>query len=284
MTVDYASQWGLPVSQPVLDDFPFPLSVFRLDGLLVGSNRAAEDFWGVPRSNVIGQLNVLQNRQTMAQGIDQIFTRVGRGERVVNPPRQYKAEPTGFFAYEHGEERWVSTTFFPLRDGTGTISYVMSFVHDMTVEVEQAQAIETTRREVATQRQLIAELASPVVRVWDGILAVPIIGVLDGPRAVAIMDTLLDEIVAHQAETVIIDITGMTIVDALVAGYLLNTARACRLLGSVVALVGIRSDVAQALTGLGVDMSRLVTRSNLQAGIVWAFERHGLVVQPRRQR
>jgi rsbT co-antagonist protein RsbR len=166
-----------------------------------------------------------------------------------------------------------------MHDQDGHTSYVMALVNDVTAQMEQTQIIDAARQEIEQQRETIRTLATPVAQVWEGILTVPIQGALDAERAMAMTENLLEAIVAHQAEQVILDITGVPVVDTQVANYLLTAAHACHLLGSEVALVGISSSIAQTIVHLGVDLSGIITHTNLQAGIAWALKRQGLVVQ-----
>jgi anti-anti-sigma regulatory factor len=110
----------------------------------------------------------------------------------------------------------------------------------------------------------------------------PLIGLIDAGRAARITQDLLEAIVRYRSDCVILDITGVATVDAEVASYLVSAARACRLLGSEVALVGVRIRVAQILVQLSVDLSEVITHANLQAGLAWAFERRGLRVTSRK--
>lgn len=124
---------------------------------------------------------------------------------------------------------------------------------------------------IEVQRQALRELSTPVVPISDEIIAMPLIGSIDTARAQQIMEGLLMVISRHQAEVVIIDITGVPVVDTGVANHLLQTARAARLLGARVVLTGIAPEVAQTIVSLGVELSGIVTKSNLQSGIEYAL-------------
>ena len=131
----------------------------------------------------------------------------------------------------------------------------------------------------------VRELSSPVIQVWENVLVMPLVGAIDPARATRITEDLLTGITQHQAEIVIIDITGVPVVDTNVANHLLQTIKAAALLGAKCVVVGISSEVARSLINLGVDLSGVVTRSNLQAGIRYAMEMMGLaVVSPKRER
>jgi ligand-binding sensor protein/anti-anti-sigma regulatory factor len=133
---------------------------------------------------------------------------------------------------------------------------------------EQAEAMTTLAR----------ELSSPVVPVFEGILVLPLIGSIDTRRAQQIMASLLEGIVAHQARVVIIDITGVSTVDTWVANHLIQAIQAAGLLGTESLLVGITPEVAQTIIQLGVDLSGVITRSDLQSGVEYALRLMGLRV------
>jgi len=131
---------------------------------------------------------------------------------------------------------------------------------------------------MAEQRRTIEELQTPVVQVWDGILALPVIGSVDTARAQVMTESLLEKIVDTSSEIVILDITGVPIVDTAVAKHLLETVTAARLLGAEVLIVGLTSRMAMTLVHLGIDLGGVVTRTTMAKGLKLAFDRLGLEV------
>lgn len=123
---------------------------------------------------------------------------------------------------------------------------------------------------ISAQSSLIQELSTPVIPISDAILIVPLIGAIDDSRAQRIIEALLQAIVQHGAQYMIIDITGIGIMDTTVAHHLLQAAQAIQLLGAKVILVGISPEVAQTLVGLGVDFRAVQTRATLQSGFEYA--------------
>ncbi len=123
---------------------------------------------------------------------------------------------------------------------------------------------------IAAQRGLIQELSAPILPVSDSILVAPLIGAIDTQRAAQITESLLKAVSQQNTQALIIDITGVALVDTGVVNHILQTARAARLLGTLVLLVGIGPEVAQTITQLGVDLSSIVTRGTLQAGLEYA--------------
>lgn len=130
---------------------------------------------------------------------------------------------------------------------------------------------------VRQQRDLL-ELSTPVVALWDGILAVPLIGTLDSERTQVVMENLLQRIVDSGASIAIIDITGVPTVDTLVAQHLLKTVAAARLMGAECIISGIRPQIAQTIVHLGVDLGNVATKATLADALLLALARVGASV------
>ena len=113
---------------------------------------------------------------------------------------------------------------------------------------------------------------TPVVQVWENILALPIIGIVDSYRAQKTMETLLDKIVETQSEMVIIDITGVASMDTEVANHLVKTVKAASLLGCTCIITGIRPEVAQTMIHLGINFHEFVTKRDMQEGLKYCLE------------
>lgn len=142
-----------------------------------------------------------------------------------------------------------------------------------TVEVFQRSREDVVRRQQAE----IAELSTPVVKLWQGILALPLIGTLDSERTQVVMENLLQAIVDQNADLAIIDITGVPTVDTLVAQHLLKTIAAAKLMGADCIISGIRPQIAQTMVHLGVELD-VVTKATLADALMLAFERTGRAV------
>jgi rsbT co-antagonist protein RsbR len=133
---------------------------------------------------------------------------------------------------------------------------------------------------VTRQQQELLELSTPVVKLWDGIVAVPLIGTLDSQRTQIVMESLLQQVVETGASIAIIDITGVPTVDTLVAQHLLKTVAAARLMGTDCIISGIRPQIAATIVHLGVDLGSVVTKSTLADAFRLALRRQGLGVRP----
>ena len=132
------------------------------------------------------------------------------------------------------------------------------------------------REEIITrQQEELLELSTPVVKLWEGVLAVPMIGTLDSNRTQIVMETLLQKIVETGSELAIIDITGVPTVDTLVAQHLLKTVTAIRLMGADCIISGIRPQIAQTIVHLGIDLQGISTKATLADALALALQRTG---------
>jgi rsbT co-antagonist protein RsbR len=142
-----------------------------------------------------------------------------------------------------------------------------------------AEVYQKTREEVISrQNQDLLELSTPVVKLWDGVLALPLIGTLDSARTQVVMESLLQKIVETSADVAIIDITGVPTVDTLVAQHLLKTVTAARLMGAECIISGIRPQIAQTIVHLGVNLGDVITKASLAEAFKIAISKAGLVV------
>lgn len=132
---------------------------------------------------------------------------------------------------------------------------------------------------ILRQSDEIAEISTPVIRVWDGIVAMPIIGTLDSARTQVVMENLLQEIVETSSSIAILDISGVPAVDSLVAQHLIKTVSATRLMGAECIISGIRPEIAQTVVHLGIDLSSVITKSTLASALKHAYTMMNLEVR-----
>jgi anti-anti-sigma regulatory factor len=158
-----------------------------------------------------------------------------------------------------------------------TLQAMASVANGIAVGIERKRAEEERERLrdeiINMQAARLEELSTPLIPLSARILVMPLIGTVDSERAEQALDTLSNGVIAKGARFVIIDITGVSTIDTHVASALMKAAQVLRLLGAEAVLTGVRPRVAQALVGLGVDLSSLVTRSALQSGIEYAQKR-----------
>jgi rsbT co-antagonist protein RsbR len=156
------------------------------------------------------------------------------------------------------EENWAATV---LLDHLGLF----------TIEVYQ----QSREAVIARQQQELMEQSTPVVKLWEGILALPLIGTLDSARTQVVMESLLQQIVESEATIAIIDITGVPTVDTLVAQHLLKTVAAARLMGADCIISGIRPRIAQTIVQLGVELNDVTTKASMAAALRLALQQSG---------
>ncbi|WP_266206288.1 STAS domain-containing protein [Pontibacter kalidii] len=132
---------------------------------------------------------------------------------------------------------------------------------------------------ILRQTDEINEISTPVIRVWEGILALPIIGTLDSARTQIVMENLLQEIVNTGSSIAILDISGVPAVDSLVAQHLIKTVSATRLMGAECIISGIRAEIAQTIVHLGIDLSNIKTKASLASALQLAFSMRSVEVR-----
>ncbi|MGA7777417.1 MAG: STAS domain-containing protein [Paraburkholderia sp.] len=155
------------------------------------------------------------------------------------------------------------------------LSWTISTLFD-AMGLYTTEVFQTSREQVIVrQQQELLELSTPVVQLWDGILALPLIGTLDSARTQVVMESLLQKIVETGAAIAIIDITGVPTVDTLVAQHLLKTVAAARLMGADCIISGIRPQIAQTIVHLGVNLQNVITKATIADAFIVALNRTG---------
>ncbi|XYH94051.1 STAS domain-containing protein [Sorangium sp. So ce1128] len=159
---------------------------------------------------------------------------------------------------------WV----IPLRDdrrepGAGALCLAFDITESKRAEKE----LRTQLQQIEAQQQVIRDLSTPIIEVWDGVLTLPMVGTVDSVRTADVMDSLLSKIVEKQARYAILDLTGVEVVDTKVASHIIELVTAIRLLGADGIVAGIKPNVAQTMVALGLDLSQLNTQRNLRAAL-----------------
>ncbi|WP_437935169.1 PAS domain-containing protein [Sorangium sp. So ce341] len=261
-----------------------PVSVFVKEVAefrLIRMNRHYEEVLGVPRSEALGKnvFELFPHRLEEAERLDRMDRKVLEKGEIVDIPEAHVVVPgVG--------DRWLHMVKVPLKDENGVCRYLLAMVADITERKRAEEAMQKELEWIATQRELLAviqELSTPVIPVHEGVLVVPLVGTLDSGRGAQLLETLLQGIERHRAETVLIDITGVPVLDADVAARLLQATRAAALLGATCVLVGASPDVARTLVAQGIDLGDLLTQRDLEAGIRYALARQGKAIVARRR-
>ncbi|HEU4328941.1 MAG TPA: STAS domain-containing protein [Roseiflexaceae bacterium] len=169
---------------------------------------------------------------------------------------------------------WTRSKYLPMRTGQGPITHIVIMWEDVTAQKLREQE-ELARQQEIIQHQAAAleELSTPLLAISSDTVVLPLVGAIDSQRAQQLLSTLLEGVAGRRARVVILDITGVPIVDTQVANVFLQASQAVGLLGAQVVITGIRPEVAQTMVSLGIDLQRIITRNTLQDGIAFALQR-----------
>lgn len=253
--------------QTFLDNFPAIVFAKDPEGHVILSNQVLNETYGMTREEMLGK-----TIYDLMPGNEELASKVWAGEKHVLETQQ-PAEEEQVVMESDGEHIKLST-IFPLINDEGESYAVGVIAMDITerrrAEVERARL---QQQIIEAQQQTLRELASPIIPIVEGIIVLPLIGSIDTSRAREITRTLLAGISDHRAKAVIIDITGVPVVDSGVADHLNKTIQAARLKGTRTIITGISDAVAETIVDLGIDWSNIETLRNLQAGLLSALNK-----------
>lgn len=195
--------------------------------------------------------------------------------QVIETGRPQHYETTKAMA--DGSTRWIRSSKLPLRDEQDTIIGLLGLYEDITGEKEAALEKERLHREVIeAQQRAIQELSTPIIPIFKQVLVLPLVGSIDSMRARDITRNLLAGIQAHRAKVVILDVTGVPLIDSGVADHLNKTIQAARLKGARTIITGISDVIAETIVDLGIDWGDVETLASLQSGLLAAFHSLGV--------
>ncbi|MEO5730808.1 MAG: PAS domain-containing protein [Byssovorax sp.] len=273
----------------VIDAMPTGIAAMTLDGKLPIYNRAAVRFAGRPQEN---QSDLIQ-----AFGVFKTdgVTPLPQEELPMIRALAGEEAPEAEMIMRNGDleqDCWVHALGTPLRDAAGQIVAAMVIFSDVTAQRALEQELRATNAQLEENEQgktvmidqlrdTIEELSNPILEVWDDVLVMPIIGIVDSRRTVDMVRRLLVEVARTQASFVIVDLTGVEVVDTRTADHLIKLIRKVELIGARCVLTGIRQGVSETLVDLGLDFGRITTLRNLKHGLREALrharrEREGL--------
>jgi rsbT co-antagonist protein RsbR len=196
------------------------------------------------------------------------------GIAITRARQGFSPRETGNFVYSL-KEALLETLANELKDDYAALyreSQKINKVMDNLSVVTFETFIKGREEVILRQTDEITEISTPVIRIWDGILALPIIGTLDSARTQVVMENLLQQIVESGSSMAILDISGVPAVDSLVAQHLMKTVSATRLMGAECIISGIRPEIAQTIVHLGIDLSNIITKATLASALAYAFK------------
>jgi rsbT co-antagonist protein RsbR len=260
-------QAALRLRENILDTINLPLCVYKIESpsewRMAYVSRSA-----VPAGQAHdGGLGMLIEEIMPPDTVAQLRRRL---QRCIDNDETYTVEDT----YDVGTHiMWTRSTFAPMHDETGRISHLICYWDDITEQKRREQEERAEQEEIIRHQQAtLAELSTPLLSISESTVVMPLVGAVDSRRVHQMMDALLSGVAESRASIVILDITGVSVVDTQVANAFIRASMAVKLLGARVVLTGIRPEVAQTLVGLGVDLSTIITRSTLRDGIAYALK------------
>jgi rsbT co-antagonist protein RsbR len=242
-----------------------PLAIYAKDraGRYILVNRYLEAISRRKRELILGKTpHELVAKADADSFVDADLQVIATGE----PLTQENMVPVG------GEKRYLITSKYPLRDASGEVFAVCGISTEVTNLTRGHEENQRLQAEIIrAQEESLRALSTPLLPIAPGVVLLPLIGAIDRVRAELVLDALLRGVSEHRASTVIMDITGVPVVDAAVASTLVQGARAVKLLGAEAVLTGVRPSIAQTLVSLGADLDEIVIKGTLQGGVAYAL-------------
>jgi PAS domain S-box-containing protein len=211
--------------------------------------------------------------EVLGQPVSMFYTEedqeAGVAEReLVEAFRSDLTTSEGIRVRKNGERFWAGITLSPIRDDTGRVTAFVRVMRDLTGRRQHEEQLQR-------QRDEIIELSTPVLQIWDRVLVLPIIGTLSSGRATRLTEAVLTKLAETRNDVLILDVSGVPIIDTNVSQRLLQTVQAAALMGTVSILSGVRAEVAQAMVRLGVDLGQLRSSSSLRDALLLALRQLG---------
>ena len=228
------------------------------DGHVVSWNAGAERFKGYKAEEIIGKhFSCFYPAEAIERGVPE--------QELKAAAKDGRFEDEGWRVRKDGKQFWANVIISALRNKNGTLRGFSKVTRDLTERTQAEERIKQQSRE-------ITELSTPVMQVWQGVVVAPLIGSLDSQRTQQFMERLLGRIVETNSPVALVDIMGVPTIDTQTAQHLIETISAVRLLGAQVVLTGVRPAIAQTLVHLGIDLSGIMTRASLSAGLQVALD------------
>ncbi len=228
---------------------------FELDGTVITANENFLKIFGYSLDEVVGKHHRMFCDPGYAESPEyaRFWQKLGRGEYVTEEFRRISKD---------GSEVWLQASYNPIFDIEGRPLKVVKFAADITVDVQ--------KRSLA-----MLQMSTPVTKIWDGVLFAPIVGIVDSKRSVDIMNRALSNIAETRASTLLLDISGVAVVDTAVANHLIKIAKAAVLMGCKTIISGISPAIAQTIAELGIDLGSIQTTSTIESALRESINRAG---------
>jgi len=240
----------------VIDAMTDALVVTDQRGVIESINRAALELFGYTERELVGQPAV------------GIFSGLPEGLDAEHLARALRSSSDAAMCLtSDGRLVPISLTLSPMRSATGEIRGLVWVARDITERKQAEEERERLQAAIARQAAMLMELSTPIIPIGDQIVVMPLVGAVDADRARQVVEALVRGVAASRSRAAILDVTGVSAVDAEVADMILRAVRTVRLIGAQVVLTGVRPDVAQTLVTLGIDLSGVITRGTLKSGI-----------------
>ena len=237
----------------LLDHLDLVVWAVDRNGIFTFHDGKGVDVLGIPRGSFVGQsLHTLYGTENTS---------------AVNVA--LAGTPSHDFQSGHGMhwENW----YVPVCDEDGAVKLVVGLSLDVTASVNTREELDAKLAVIERQQEVIENLETPIIQVWDHVVTLPMVGVVDSRRAAKVTEDLLSAVSRLQARFAILDLTGVDVVDTGTASHMLNILSAVRLLGAEGIITGIRPNVAQTMVSLGLDLSRVITLATLRDGLSFAI-------------
>ncbi len=262
------TQFNNAFLRQIVDLMPGLIFVKDRDSRFVMVNKGLADAYGKSTDELIGKGDADFNPNA-----DEVAA-FRRDDNAVMDARQPKYIPE-----EQVSGRWYQTVKIPIVEADGSVNMLLGVATDIHArKVLEEERAEWQQQVITAQEQALADLLTPVIPILEHILVMPLIGMIDTDRARNIMRSLLKSISDYQARIVILDITGVPLVDSGVANHLNKTIQAARLKGAFTIVTGISEAVAETIVDLGIDWTMLETERDLEAGLKTALSKLNLVI------
>ena len=238
-------------------------AIIMLDptGHVASWNAGAERFKGYRADEIVGKhFSCFYTAEDIQRGLPE--------EELQAAAKDGRYEDEGWRVRKDGQRFWANIIISALLDNDGRLLGFSKVTRDLT----ERKQVEVAQERVRQQSKEILELSTPVMQVWQGVVVAPLIGSLDSQRTQQFMERLLGRIVESNSPVALVDIMGVPTIDTQTAQHLIETISAVRLLGAQVVLTGVRPAIAQTLVHLGIDLSGIMTRASLSAGLQVAFD------------